>query len=667
MRYRWILPLILLIGIAIRLYYLHGTAASPEFRVPLVDNRWYHDRALAWAEGRPGGELDLFRAPLYPFLLGQVYRIFGSGPYAARLFQMVLGIASLVLVFAIGRRLFDAPAGLAAAAIALFYAPFVYFENEILTTALSVFLLLLAFYFLLASEGGGRRAALGAGTSLGLAAATYPTALALVPFVIVWYLRGRRGANGAFLLLALGIAAPPLAAAAWNARAHGAFVLATQGGVNLYIGNNPNADGRTATVPGWRDVAYETKEYEDNVSLAAVRVAEREAGRSLAPAEVDAFWRGRALRWMAGNPAAAARLAAQKVYFLLNAEEVPNNRLLTPYVREYAPFLDRISIGAGILIALGLAGLALRGGGGRGRELLLWFLLAQGAVLVLFFVCSRFRVPMMPFVVLPAAHLVVRLAREGRRFPAGRALLVAMPILFISYTDYYDIKRPGDLPSLLFSRGYAFAEAGDFDRAADLYRESLAEDPSDPRTLINLGTVLARAGRLEEAEETLVQALERDPSYAPFVWNNLAMARLSSGDPDGALVFLERSIAADPNDADVRANAGNVLLSLGRYEEALARLDEALRGAAARELPVRLGRALALSRLGRGEEALAEAERVALAAPAVPEAWAALAEVARAAGDDARAVEARRRFQSLAGRPPGPGDLPIPTASAPPR
>jgi len=660
---RWILPLLLLIGLAMRLYYLHGIEASPEFRVPLVDNRWYHDRALAWSEGRAGSELDLFRAPFYPFLLGQLYRVFGSGPYVARIFQMLLGLAAILLVHRIGNRAYGPPVGLVAAAFSLLYNPFIYYENETLTTSLLLFLLLLGFFLLLGLQEGKRFWALAAGAVLGLAAATYPTALALYPFVLlwsVWCARSRAMRTLPVLApLAIGLALPPLAAAAWNTRTHGAFVLATQGGVNLYIGNNPNADGRTAIVPDWRDIAYETKEYEDNVSLAAIRVAERETGRRLSPGEADRFWRERALEWIASRPADALRLFGRKIVYLASDEEIPNNRFLTPHIEEYAPLLRRLSLGAGFFIAFGIAGLLLSGGRAGARSLLALFLLAQAAVLVLFFVCARFRLPMMPFFLVPAAHLVVRLAREGRRFPIRVVLFVAVPLLLVAHSNAFDVNVPGDLASLYFSRGHAFAEVGRLDRAEEMYREALALDPSDPRVLINLGAVLARAGRADEAERVLLTALDRDPRYAPFVWNNLALARLVAGDPEGALRFFERSIEAAPGDADVHANAANALLALGRHEEALARYDEALGRGTARALPTRLGRALALSALGRGKEALAETESVAAAAPGVPEAWAVLAEVAAATGEPERAEEARARFQALTGRRPGPADLPF--------
>jgi Tfp pilus assembly protein PilF len=265
----------------------------------------------------------------------------------------------------------------------------------------------------------------------------------------------------------------------------------------------------------------------------------------------------------------------------------------------------------------------------------------------------------MPFFILPAAHAGVRLAREGRRFPMARALVVALPLLVVSHTKEYGVAEPFDLPMLYFGRAYAYSETGDLARAEEMYREALAVAPDDPRALVNLGMVLTKEGKLDEAEKALREALARDPGYGSFVWNNLALARLARGENEEALRFFQEALAVDPNDPDVYANAGNVLLSLGRLDEALARYDEALRRGTARALPVRLGRALALSGLGRGVEALAEAEAVSRLAPGIPEPWAVLAQVAAAAGDAEKAAEARSRFRALTGREPGAGDVPF--------
>ncbi|MFH1278901.1 MAG: tetratricopeptide repeat protein [Candidatus Eisenbacteria bacterium] len=657
MKPRLILPLLLLIGLGMRLSYWHGTSDSPEFRVPVLDARWYHDRAEAWAAGSPGSEQDLFRAPGYPFLLGQLYKIFGSGPYTVRIFQMLLGLGAMLLLRAIGDRIFGPPTGLVAAALLLFYYPFVYFESETLATTTYLFLLLLTTRLLLRAGSGEGIQWLLAGIALGVAAVVRPTALSLAPFLPLWAWRHERRALPAILLLT-GIAIPPAGVATANRIAYGKFQLASQGGVNLYIGNNPAADGKTAAVPGWQDAAYETKRYEDVVSLAARRIAERERGGPLTPAEVSRFWLGRTAAWARSSPGDAAGLLARKVYYLLNRVEIPNNRLLGPYVREEAPWLYYATPGAGVLIALGAAGIFVGGGARRGRDLLILMLALLAAGVVLFFVCSRFRVPLMPYWILFAAWLLVRLARERRRFPFGRAAAVALPLLLLAHTGWAGVGEVRDLAQMFFSRGFAYAEEGRLAEAETWYRKALAEEPGNPRILVNLGTLLAERGEGEEAERVLREALDRDPGYAPFVWNNLALARSMAGDDEGAARFFERALAADSGDADVYANLGNALLSLGRPEEALVRYDEALRRGTERVAPVRLGRAVALVRSGMIDEGVLEAATVARALPGVPEAWAVLAELAAAAGRDDLAEEAAGRFRMRMGRAPGPGDLP---------
>ena len=657
MKSRSVLPLLLLIGISIRLYYIYGIDSSPEIHAPVLDARWYHDRALAWSAGEGGGEADLFRAPLYPFLIGQVYKVFGSGPHVPRIFHFLIGLGSLFLIYRIGNRVFGRPVGLVAALLALFYYPLVYFEGEILVTTLFTFLLLAGFWQLVRTDQPGASRFLAAGLLIGAAAAARPTALLLVPFLPLWAFRHHRRAVPAILLLA-GMLLPPAVVATRNLIVHDEFQIASQGGVNLYIGNHPAADGKTASVPGWRDFSYETKEYEDAVALAAVRIAEGERGRALTPGEVSRYWTGETWKWVRSEPGAAMRLALKKIYFLFNNTEIPNNKLLAPYVREYAPFLYYVTPGAGLLIALGTAGLFLSGGSKRGKELLALVLVLFAASIVAFFVCSRFRVPLMPIWILFAAHLLVRLFRERRSFPFLRAAPVALAVLFLSHTGWFGVREVADLSSMLFSRGYVFAETGRTDEAIEMYRASLAEAPGDPRTMINIGTLLAGQGKMEEAEETLREALRHDSRYAPFVWNNLALARLFQGDEEGALRFFGRSLAANPRDADVQANAGNLLLSLGRHDEALVRFDEALRLGTTRDLPVRLGRAAVLVRLGRADEGIAVAESVARSHGQVPEAWAVLAALAGEAGNEEIAGEAIDRFRQLKGRAPGPRDLP---------
>ncbi|MBN1827491.1 MAG: tetratricopeptide repeat protein [Candidatus Eisenbacteria bacterium] len=656
---RRILPFLLLIGILLRVAYLAGHSRAPEFREPTLDARWYHDRAVAWADGSPGTEWDLFRAPFYPLVLGQIYRVFGVNPWVPRLFHSLLGLGAILFIYGIGARAFGRTAGLLAAAIALFYAPFLYFEGELLVTTLYLFLILLAAWLAIraAEKGGVLWAA--AGLALGLAVVTRPTALVIVPFLILWQIfRLRRRAALPVLLFAAGIAAFPLVAAARNRALYGEFTLASQGGVNLYIGNNLISDGKTATVPGWLDVSYETKEYEDNVSLAATRIAEREEGRPLGPAAVSRHWTAKSLRWMMNDPGASLALFGRKLYYLMNGYEIPNNRFVFEHFREYAPNLLRFSICAACLIALGTAGMFLPVRRPAAREILAIFLAAQALGVVLFFVCARFRIPILPFWILFAAHFLARAVRERRRFLRRAAFPVAILLLVIGHTRFFGVDTVGDRHVVHFNRAWAFARTGDLERAEREYALSIEQGPPNPRALINYGAVLAERGKLDEAERAFVGALRIAPEYGGFVWNNLAMTRMLGGDWEGARRDFERALEADPRDPEVYINLGNVLLALERPEEAIARFDEAIRRGTARAVLARLGRAMALADMGRLDEAADEAEEAARSMPESRAGWVVLHEIARRAGRDETASEALRRFHAVTGRLPVREDLP---------
>ncbi len=671
MRTGWILPLLLLIGIGIRVYYLVGIVNSPEYDVPLLDARWYHDRATAWAEGRPENELDVFRAPAYQRVIGSLYRAGASWPLGPRIFQFLMGLGSLVLLSAIGNRLFRPPTGPIAAGIALLYYPLVYFEGELLVTSLFLFLSLFGIWMLLRAMKG--RTAVGwpiAGLVLGAAAVTRPTLLPLIPFLLLWMVRHIRGRSRFPVVLGLfvaGLALFPAWATYRNVALSGdPVVVASQGGINLYIGNNSDSDGKTATIPGWADVAYETKEYQDNVWLAAKLMAERETGRILSPSEVSRYWTGRTVKWMRSNPAGALRLFADKVYFFLNNHEIPNNRPVASYVRDYAPLLYFVNIGFGLILPLAIIGMFLPGANRPGKELILIFLIIQTGLVIAFFVCARFRLPIVPLFILFAGHTVSSAWSSWRagkgsgeaRFPWRWAIPVLVIVGGISFSGFRDVKVAGDEAELAFARGFAFAEVGKVRPAEREYRRSLAIDPASPRTRINLGGLLARQGRFQQAEDMLLEAWRIDPGYGSFVWNNVAGIRTMTGDLEGAREGLDRAIESDPNDPDVYTNYGNVLLALGDGEGALARFEEALRRGTTLVPETRFGRAAALFDIGRQEEAIVECRELTVRFPIEPMGWALLADLADRSGNGALAQDARSRFRQLTGRYPLTTDLP---------
>jgi 4-amino-4-deoxy-L-arabinose transferase-like glycosyltransferase len=75
-------------------------------------------------------EIDATRAPLHPLLLQPWLRLFGTSEFAGRSFSVLCGIATVVLIYQIGRTAFDTTAGLWAAWLATFSPILVVYSRE---------------------------------------------------------------------------------------------------------------------------------------------------------------------------------------------------------------------------------------------------------------------------------------------------------------------------------------------------------------------------------------------------------------------------------------------------------------------------------------------------------------------------------------------------------
>ncbi|MEM7035412.1 MAG: glycosyltransferase family 39 protein [Bacteroidota bacterium] len=87
--------------------------------------------------------------PLYYVLLHGWMRLAGDGPEAVRLLSVLLSVACVPVVVAIGRRFFNVRVALYAAVLFVFSEMLIYYSNEARTYTLVTFLVLLSFHRLL--------------------------------------------------------------------------------------------------------------------------------------------------------------------------------------------------------------------------------------------------------------------------------------------------------------------------------------------------------------------------------------------------------------------------------------------------------------------------------------------------------------------------------------
>jgi tetratricopeptide (TPR) repeat protein len=123
--------------------------------------------------------------------------------------------------------------------------------------------------------------------------------------------------------------------------------------------------------------------------------------------------------------------------------------------------------------------------------------------------------------------------------------------------------------------GMAYQAGGADDLAMSEYTQALTLNPRLAPVYVNLAGIYFNRNELDQSATALKKAMELSPSMpAPYL--NLAQIALKRHDPREALQILN-SMPATTNSYLVSLTRGDVLAQLGRYPEAAAEYEEAIR------------------------------------------------------------------------------------------
>jgi Flp pilus assembly protein TadD len=630
---------ILLAAAALRAAFFWQTRGNPLATAPLWDAAIYDQMARSVAAGHGiGFDRAYFFGPLYPYALGLLYAVTRSCASCAIAAQHALGVALCGLTYALGRRWLGRGAGLLAAGLLASSGLEIFFEGQLLMEVLVSALLATSMLLLSPADAPAPSRLFLAGALLGLAALGRPSLLLLAPLVLVPLRATRRSGRAvvaALAAFAAGLALPPAATFVRNLRAEGApIVVTSSGGFNFYAGNSRNSNG----------MFLDDMQVKADLSWNGEDTAETALRRDLRSDEVSRYWRDRALAEIREDPPRWVRLLFRKLQIFLNGQDVPQIEWFT-YERRRWAVLRYASLDPRVLMGLAVAGmLALLP---RARRLaLLYGIVALGAAgIALFFVTTRYRVPLLPYFCLFAAaflHAAVSAARARSWRKLGLLALAGVAAWAFTSPARFPVDRTKALYAQLLHDGFRLTKARRFDEAVHAYSRARELWPDDYECRMGLGVAYREKGDLARSLAELLDASARHPVDAELPYQ-LGVTLQKLGRTEEAERALRESLRSGPRRGATYAYLGLNLAAQGRFDEARAALE--------RGLALDPAQPFALDNLGAllgllGDEA--GARRSFLAALAVDESYAParlnLAKSYLAAGDLASAARELRRL-----------------------
>ena len=362
-----------------------------------------------WASG-PYDGLELgrvyaYRPPLFPFLWGLVYSVTHGAYGPVRAAHAVISAFSCLVAYAIGRELFRdrRVAVLGAVAVAL-YPPLIWHSVHLMTEPLFIFFMTVAAWLLLRSRReSGYGSAVAAGIAAGLGTLTRSVLAGFVPVAGVWLWLARGRGPRALAAMAIFWAATGAVITPWvvrNAVIFGRFVPSTTDfGHGFYVANNAKSldDPRGFHAPD---------------SWAFIRKTPAEV-----PGELEVRRRLTAitLRFIRDNPAGYAKLVLSRLWTFWRPW--PHAAFVS---RSHVAIYGLSFVPAFLLMVPGLIWAWRRGPNRSGHALVLLLVLFMTGIHAMVLAMLRYRVPMMPILLMYSAFTVVALwDKLARGTPKG--------------------------------------------------------------------------------------------------------------------------------------------------------------------------------------------------------------------------------------------------------
>jgi tetratricopeptide (TPR) repeat protein len=565
---------------AVRLWFILSMRGRPFSTMgpQYLDSFYYHQWAIEIISGNFWGSDVFFLRPLYPYLLAILYSIFGPHVLPVQLFQTLLSAASCFLLYDVSRRVFGKrPAVFASIGFAL-TGILVFYTGTLLYVEVTVFLSLL-FLWLILIAGIRLWLWIAAGVSFGLLVICRPELLVLLPFLLLWLRRTRianrqspaSGRTGLIALTAAALAVIAMVPIRNYIVARDPVLFTAHSGINFYYGNNPTADGTWQTTAELqRSPGFSHEELK--------RVARTIDGRQVPWSKASAYWLGKGLRFITTQPLAWLKLLGRKLLLFFGNYEVPND-YYPETARAMSVPLRLAFISFGLVLALGLIGVVWAWPK-RGQALPVYLFVAAYLISsLLFYVLSRLRTPVIPFLLMFAGYGLSELVEAMKQRKSLRAALaLAAGLVVYLGSSFTPVKKQSYSAQAWTQTGNIYLGQRQRVQAIEAFRRALQIQPSGYAARYSLIIALAGAGETDRAEAELPLLAQTGASSSEgrslirLASGRLAIARRAYTRADS---IYQSALAENPNDVEANYMLGLVYISMDSLAQAREHLARA--------------------------------------------------------------------------------------------
>lgn len=583
--------LVVILALFFRLAYFTDYKNTPVF--PMLaesDADFYYQRAGDIASGDIFNGRAFLKWPLYAYLLAFLFKISANNILFIYALQFLSGLATCVLIYFIGRELFDPATGLIAGLLYACYGLVVFYEGLLIYTSLSLFLNALLFLLILKiCQNPQAKNLFWLGIFLGICTITQGNIVVfgvLAVICILWqnkagFIKSIRYFLG--FCLGLGLVLSVLVLRSYVVDRE-ITLLTGNTGLNFYIGNGPEADGTLVWPKNLSPTA--------GAMLRDARaIAQLSAARQLKPSEVSDFWFNKAMDFIKENPSAYFKLLLKKAGYLFSPGELIFEPEY-PFIRGKIRIFKFMFMDLQVILPLAFLGMILNLKNIRKTALLYLILFALTFSIILFFVQAKFRIMLLPYLVVFAGCGIFKLwqsFRERKLLRLGSQIAI-LSLVFILLNPLPGNKnRIGNTQANFrefyyhFSRAIAYEKNRDYPSALNELNLAAKIKPDNHNVIYSTGVIYYNMHKLDKAEGQFKRAIAISPFFVDAYYN-LGFLYNQTKRFDEAIAVLEKAAFLDPDDIGIGFELARSYQAKGRLKQAREELNLLLKKARYRPL-----------------------------------------------------------------------------------